>query len=79
MFYKHKEEYKCQKQKKVWWVTPILEYDKDGNATAFGYPEAVVTSRKKARDIKITLDSMDNIPAGAPERRVVLSQILRGW
>ena len=67
------------KENKVWLVTPILEYDKDGNATAFGYPEAVVTSRKKARDIKATLDSMDNVPAGTPERRAVLSQILRGW
>ena len=67
------------KENKVWLVTPILEYDKDGNATAFGYPEAVVTSRKKARDIKATLDSMDNVSAGAPERRAVLSQILRGW
>ena len=67
------------KENKVWLVTPILEYDKDGNATAFGYPEAVATSRKKARDIKVTLDSMDNVPAGALERRAVLSQILRGW
>ena len=67
------------KENKVWLVTPILEYDKDGNATAFGYPEAVVTSRKKARDIKATFDSMDNVPVGAPERRAVLSQILRGW
>lgn len=67
------------KENKVWLVVPILGYDKDGNASAFGYPEAVVTSRKKARGIKDTLDSLDNIPTGAPERRAVLSQTLRGW
>lgn len=67
------------KENKVWLVVPILGYDEDGNAATFGYPEAVVTSRKKARGIKDTLDSLDNVPTGAPERRAVLSQTLRGW
>lgn len=67
------------KENKVWLVVPILGYDGDGNAATFGYPEAVVTSRKKARGIKDTLDSLDNVPTGAPERRAVLSQTLRGW
>ena len=67
------------KENKVWLVTPIIECDQDGNATKFGYPEAVVTSRRKARGIKATLDTLDNVPAGTPERRTVTSQVLMGW
>lgn len=67
------------KENKVWLVSPVLERDENGNITKLGYPEAVVTSRKKARDIKVTLDNSDNIPAGAPERRAISSQVLRGW
>lgn len=67
------------KENKVWLVSPILERDENGNATKLGYPEAVVTSRRKARGIKATLDTLDNVPAGTPERRVVSSSVLMGW
>ena len=67
------------KENKVWLVTPIIERDQDGNATKLGYPEAVVTSRRKARGIKATLDTLDNVPAGTSERRIVTSQVLMGW
>lgn len=67
------------KENKVWLVAPIIERDQDGNATKLGYPEAVVTSRRKARGIKATLDTLDNVPAGTPERRIVTSQVLMGW
>lgn len=67
------------KENMVWLVTPIIERDQDGNATKLGYPEAVVTSRRKARGIKATLDTLDNVPAGTPERRIVTSQVLMGW
>lgn len=67
------------KENKVWLVSPIVERDQNGNATKLGYPEAVVTSRRKARGIKATLDTLDNVPAGTPERRTVTSQVLMGW
>lgn len=67
------------KENKVWLVSPIVERDQDGNATKLGYPEAVVTSRRKARGIKATLDTLDNVPAGTSERRIVTSQVLMGW
>ena len=67
------------KENKVWLVSPIVERDQDGNATKLGYPEAVVTSRRKARGIKATLDTLDNVPAGTPERRIVTSQVFMGW
>lgn len=67
------------KENKVWLVSPILERDKDGNATKLGYPEAVATSRRKANGIKVTLDTLDNVPAGTPERRMVSSTVLLGW
>lgn len=67
------------KENKVWLVSPIVERDQDGNATKLGYPEAVVTSRRKARGIKATLDTLDNVPAGTLERRIVTSQVLMGW
>ena len=67
------------KENKVWLVSPIVERDQDGNATKLGYPEAVVTSRRKARGIKATLDTLDNAPVGTPERRIVTSQVLMGW
>ena len=67
------------KENKVWLVSPIVERDQDGNATKLGYPEVVVTSRRKARGIKATLDTLDNVSAGTPERRIVTSQVLMGW
>ena len=67
------------KENKVWLVSPIVERDQNGNATKLGYPEAVVTSRRKAHGIKATLDTLDNVPAGTPERRIVTSQVLMGW
>ena len=67
------------KENKVWLVTPIIERDQNGNATKLGYPEAVVTSRRKARGIKATLDTLDNVPDGTPERRVISSSVLLGW
>ena len=67
------------KENKVWLVSPIVERDQDGNATKLGYPEAVVTSRRKARGIKATLDTLDNVSAGTPESRIVTSQVLMGW
>ena len=67
------------KENKVWLVSPIVEHDQNGNATKLGYPEAVATSRRKARGIKATLDTLDNVPAGTPERRTVTSQVLMGW
>lgn len=67
------------KENKVWLVSPIVERDQDGNATKLGHPEAIATSRRKARGIKATLDTLDNVPAGTPERRAVISQVLMGW
>lgn len=67
------------KENKVWLVSPIVERDQDGNVTKLGHPEAIATSRRKARGIKATLDTLDNVPVGTPERRAVTSQVLMGW
>ena len=67
------------KENKVWLVSPIVARDQAGNPTKRGYPEALVTSRRKARGIKATLDTLDNVPDGTPERRVISSSVLLGW
>ena len=67
------------KENKVWLVVPIIERDASGNITKFGYPEAVVTSRKKAKGIIASLNTAENLPADSDTKYTVTSQVLQGW
>lgn len=67
------------KENKVWLVAPVLERDPNGEVTKLGYPEAVVTSRKKARGIKASLNVLENLPADSNDKYTVTNQVLMGW
>ena len=67
------------KENKVWLVVPVVERDTSGNITKFGYPEAVVTSRKKAKGLIASLNQKENLPVDSDEKYTVTSQVLHGW